>query len=209
MEELLNDKNTYEIVKKNPIVNIERKLNSMIKKWFQLEFISKQSYFFMHSTDSILPKAYDLPKIHKENYPFRIIVSSKNTALYPLASFLHRIIHTSLPPNHKHAKNSFELYSSLSGKLIQDTDILISLDVISLFTNIPQDLAIESIVKRWTSIKKDTSIPMDDFISAIKFVLTSIYFTFNNVIYRQTFGTPMGSPLSPHHNHCGHCDARS
>jgi len=108
----------------------------------------KQSYFFMHSTDSILPKAYGLTKIHKENYPFRIIVSSINTALYPLASFIHRIIYTSLPPNHKHVKKSFELYSSLSGKLIQDTDNLISLDVISLFTNIPQDLAIESIDAR-------------------------------------------------------------
>jgi len=197
MEELLNDKNTYEIVRKNPIVNTEKKLNSMIKKWFQLNFISKQSYFSMHSTDSTLPKAYGLPKIHKINYPFRIIVSSINTALYPLASFLHKIIQISLPPNHQHVKNSFELYGSLSGKLIQDTDTLISLDVISLFTNIPQDLAIDSIVKRWTSIEKNTNIPMEDFISAVKFVLTSTYFTFNNVIYRQTFGTPMGSPLSP------------
>jgi len=197
MEELLKDNNTYKIVKKNPIVNIEKKLNSVIKKWFQLEFISKQSYFYMHLTDSILPKAYGLPKIHKENYPFRIIVSLINTALYPLASFLHKIIHTSLPPNHKLVKNSFEMYSSLSGKPIQDTNILISLDVISLFINIPQDLAIVSVVKRWTSISKNTSIPMDDFISAVKFVLTSTYFTFNNVIYRQIFGTPMDSPLSP------------
>jgi len=197
IEELLNDKNTYEIVKKNPIVNTERKLNSMIKKWFQLNFISKQSYFSMHSTDSTLPKAYGLPKIHKTNYPFRIIVSSINTALYPLASFLHRIIQISLPPNFQRVKNSFELYGSLSGKLIQDTDTLISLDVISLFTNIPQDLAIDSIVKRWTLIEKNTNIPMEEFISAVKFILTSTFFTFNNVIYRQIFGTPMGSPLSP------------
>jgi len=31
----------------------------------------------------------------------------------------------------------------------------------------------------------------------IKFILSSTFFTFNNVIYKQTFGTPMGSPLSP------------
>lgn len=32
---------------------------------------------------------------------------------------------------------------------------------------------------------------------AIKFILTSTYFTFNNKIYKQIHGTPMGSPLSP------------
>ena len=31
----------------------------------------------------------------------------------------------------------------------------------------------------------------------VKFVLTSIYFTFNGIIYKQTFDTPMGFPLSP------------
>jgi len=197
MEELLQDKNTYEIIKKNPINNIEKKLNYIIKQWFQKEFISKQTYFSLHSTDSNLPKAYGLPKIHKANYPLRIIVSSINTALYPLASFLHKIIFNSLNYDEKRVKNSFELYKSLSNKTINDTDVLISLDVISLFTNIPQDLAIESILNRWSLIRKNTNIPMEDFILAIKFVLSSTYFTFNKIIYRQTFGTPMGSPLSP------------
>jgi len=119
-------------------------------------------------------------------------VSSINTALYPLASFLHKIIFNSLNYNEERVKNSFELYKSLSNKTINDTDVLISLDVISLFTNIPQDLAIESILNRWSLINKNTNIPMDYFILAIKFVLS-----FNKIIYRQTFGTPMGSPLSP------------
>jgi len=38
---------------------------------------------------------------------------------------------------------------------------------------------------------------MGEFISTVKFVLSSTFFTFNNVIYKQTFGTPMGFPLSP------------
>jgi len=31
----------------------------------------------------------------------------------------------------------------------------------------------------------------------IQFILNSTYFTFDNTTYRQIFGTPMGSPLSP------------
>jgi len=40
-------------------------------------------------------------------------------------------------------------------------------------------------------------IPKEDFISAIKLVLESTYFSFNKIVYKQIFGTPMGSPLSP------------
>lgn len=64
---LLHDKDTYIIVKKNPIINIEKNLNSIITSWFHREFISKQTYFTLHSSDSMLPKAYGLHKIHKVN----------------------------------------------------------------------------------------------------------------------------------------------
>jgi len=96
MEKLLHDKNTYTIIKKNPIKNVERNLNSIIKVWLKNKFISKQTYSYLYSSDSNLPKAYGLPKIHKDNYPLRIIVSSVNTTLYAIAKFMHNIISNSL-----------------------------------------------------------------------------------------------------------------
>jgi len=71
------------------------------------------------------------------------------------------------------------------------------LDVISLFTNIPLNLAFESVSNRWAYISKGTKIPKTEFINAIKIILDSTYFRFNNMIYKQKFDTPMGSPLSP------------
>lgn len=41
------------------------------------------------------------------------------------------------------------------------------------------------------------AVPLNKFIKAIEFVLDSTFFGFNNVVYKQTFGTPMESPLSP------------
>jgi len=97
----------------------------MLKKWLQKGFISRHTYFSLFSSDFILPKAYDLPKILLKN-PNRIIVSSINTALYPLASF-QKIISTNLTYDDKHVRNSFDLYRVLFSKKIEDTDILISL----------------------------------------------------------------------------------
>jgi len=114
-------------------------------------------------------------KFIKKNHPYRIIVSSINTALYTLASFLQKIISTSLTYDDKYVSNSFDLYKVLSGKKIGNTNILLSLDVISLFTNFPQDLAIKGISNRWATIEKNTNIPMDKFILALQFINFILY----------------------------------
>jgi len=93
--------------------------------------------------------------------------------------------------------NSFEFFNTLSGKDLNNSVILVFLDAISLFTNIFFYLVITGIKKRWNFIQQCTNIPEKEFISIIKFILLSTFFTFNDIIYKQIFGTPMGSPLSP------------
>jgi len=93
--------------------------------------------------------------------------------------------------------NSFELYEKTTGLELTNAEILLSLDVTSLFTNVPLDLAYQSLTDRWNYIGSITNIPLENFIQAVKFVLSSTFFTFNNRIYKQTFGVPMDSPLSP------------
>jgi len=156
----------------------------------------KQEYFNLHASDCPLSKTYGLPKIYKKNIPYRIIVSSVGAALGPLGTFLHEII-GGIPTPASHIHNSFDLYKSLSNLKIPESHSLISLDVVSLFTNVPLGLAIDGVSKRWTHITKNTKLPQKEFLEAVKFVLTSTYFTFNNSVYRQTFGTSMGSLLSP------------
>jgi len=84
-----------------------------------------------------------------------------------------------------------------SDTYIDNDFILISLDVISLFTNILIDMIIESVSKTWKFISANCNIPEDEFLRAVRLVLDSIFFIFDNQIYKQNFGTPMGSLLSP------------
>lgn len=151
-EELLLDENTYCVVKNNPEKVIEKRLNNLVKLWEKKEYISKEQSFHLRSSDATLPKAYALPKIHKENILYRIIVSSVNTALYSFAKFLKRILSDNIPKARGHINNSFELYNRLSGVILEDSDVLVSLDATSLFTNIPLDLAILGIEKKCGSI---------------------------------------------------------
>jgi len=99
-------------------------------------------------TDGVLPRAYGLTKIHKTNYSLRLIVSCINNPLYPLSLFLHNLIYNSIPKHFSHINNSFHLVNKLNGKFMDPDCVLLSLDVVSLFTNIPMDLIVNGIVKR-------------------------------------------------------------
>ncbi|XP_071649570.1 uncharacterized protein [Temnothorax longispinosus] len=197
MELLLSDTNTYTLVKKDPILSLTRNTRTLLTRWKNSKYISSSTYKFLYCSDGVLPRAYGLPKIHKLNYPLRIIVSSIDGPLHNLARFLHNIISSSIPKANSHIKDSFQLVNILNNSRIDDNYTLISLDVVSLFTNVPSDLAIDSICNRWEHLSKNCDIPKDEFIIAVRLILDSTYFSFNNKVYKQNFGSPMGSPLSP------------
>ena len=75
-----------------------------------------------------------------------------------------------------------------------------SYDVSALFTSIPVDLAIRVIRKKLEldpSWKEVTQLNIDQVMTLLEFCLTTTYFVFNGVFYRQVFGAPMGAPISP------------
>jgi len=118
----------------------------------------------------------DCQKIHKKDYPLRIIISSINSPFYSFAAFLHNILFKNLPNPNSHIENSFELTKKLNNMFLDDCYDLISLDVVSLFTNVPLDLVIEGIAKRWHLIKNKTSISYNEFLISLKLIMDSTYF---------------------------------
>lgn len=81
MEKLLSDKNTYKIDKKDPRKNITCELRTILKRWSK-KYIDPTIKKKIYTSDGVLPRAYGLPKIHKEGHPLRIIVLSINSPLY-------------------------------------------------------------------------------------------------------------------------------
>lgn len=107
------------------------------------------------------------------------------------------MIYNSIPKACSHVDNSLDLIKKLEYRPLDDSFSLVSFDVISLFTNIPLDLALKCLNKIWRHIQTHTSIPKHEVIRGVSLILSSTYFMFNNCIYKQTYGTPMGSPISP------------
>jgi hypothetical protein len=86
-------------------------------------------------------------------------------------------------------KNSADLKNRLSQLIVSPSDILVSFDVVSLFTNIPITEALRTI--------QLTHSPPSHIMEFTKHCLTSTYFSYKNEFYKQKEGAPMGSPLSP------------
>ena len=154
-------------------------------------------YKHLKTYNAVVPRAYTLPKTHKENLSWRIIVSSIDGPTYKLSSFLANVLSKIAGKSPYHTVDSWQFCKEIRNVQVNDESLrLVSLDVISLFTNVPTDLAIQVLHHRWDEIKEHTKIDRNEFLQAVKFVLDSNVSLFNGVYYKQVFGTAMGSPIS-------------
>ncbi|GJQ82875.1 hypothetical protein Trydic_g2613 [Trypoxylus dichotomus] len=83
------------------------------------------------------PWLYDLPKIHKEDVPLRLIMSTIDSPTYHLVKYLSRILKEYTGNTPSHVLNSTHYVELIFEITIQPTDLLISFDVTSLFTKVP------------------------------------------------------------------------
>ena len=73
-----------------------------------------------------------------------------------------------------------------------------SLDIDSLFTNIPLDETIDICVDNLYNDNENTpNIPKHDFRNLLNIATKESFFLFNNKYYKQVDGVAMGSPLGP------------
>ncbi|BHF63331.1 hypothetical protein SprV_0200632300 [Sparganum proliferum] len=74
---------------------------------------------------------------------------------------------------------------------------MVSFDVMSLFTSIPQDLAIETVelLLRNKYYETENRLGHAQVLQLLKICLKT-YFTFDGTIYEEVKGTPIGSPIS-------------
>ena len=85
----------------------------------------------------------------------------------------------------------------IAGQSLHPGTVLVSSDVVSLFTKVPVDLAARVAHERLvadTSITERTSLLPDE-VDLLKICLGATYLTCKGEAYQQIFGTAMGSPV--------------
>ena len=116
----------------------------------KIKKISKAEYHFLHCSKDVTPRFYELPKIHKASVPLRPIVSFINSPTYNLSKFLSRIL-SSLLVNRYSVRKSKEFVDYVPNFTISESEILVSFDVVSLFTSVPMGKTLNLVLELLTS----------------------------------------------------------
>ncbi|XP_062713958.1 uncharacterized protein LOC134290776 [Aedes albopictus] len=198
MQTLVSDVNTYERIDTDWTNKIQAQNNKLVNKLFNHKMIDQQTRSRLVSYHATCPKIYGLPKIHKPDSPLRVILSCINCPTYDLSKYLADILRHSIDQTKYNVQNSYEFCTFINNVTLPPGYVLVSFDVVSLFTCIPRDIAIEAVRNNWSLIEKNTTIKnVDMFVELINFNLSSSYFVHRGSFYRQKAGTAMGNPLSP------------
>ena len=197
---LLSDDDTYEHLHRNPL----KENNAMIRS--SIGRIAKTcpdpTFFKKFLTPNCrLAYIYGIPKVHKTNCPLRPIISNVSTATRSLAGWLAGCLTPYLGKfSGSHLKNSMAFKERMQDFARDNsTNIgkLVSLDVTSLFTNVPTDEVISFLGRRFDALEISLPVPKKEFLELIRLCVNNNFFQFKDQFFRQKFGISMGSPLSP------------
>ena len=196
---MLGDRDTYQLMAKDPTTSLENRMNSVLLRLQREDRLSSKTYYHLRSSAAGVPRLYGLPKVHKPDVPLRPIVSFVSSPTYALSKFLASLLSPIVGLSDSHVRNSQPFAQFITTQNVSDSEVLVSFDVVSLFTRVPTSRAIQVTRDRLMndpSLPDRTSLTVDDICSLLQLCLEATYLAFEGKVYRQIHGTAMGSPVS-------------
>lgn len=182
------------------LISMERKLIKIIRTNHKCMKHTNISTDIRRYQPKILKLAsfYGLPKIHKPGFKLRPITSMRGAPGHLLGRIFNFMLKKVFHVTEYHVKDSYSLKAFLDSTVIPESDILISFDVIDMFSNIPTDLARDIIMNKFMDFYKEYGIGRKILISILDFLLDKCtIFTALGYTYKQKNGLPMGGCISP------------
>ena len=160
---------------------IHERVKEYTSRLHKNNLIDYETFKYLSSNND--PKSgrfYILPKIHKQGNPGKPIVSSNSHPTERISEFVdyHLKPLVQILPSHIKDTTHFLLKLQELGPL-PDNALLVTLDVSSLYTNIPHNEGIEA-CRHFLNYRLDKSLPTEHICDLIRMILTINNFSFNN-----------------------------
>ena len=161
------------------MTRIEKKISGMIRNVHRRGGIPDKLKDKLSPSYSNPPQIYGLPKIHKENTPLRPIVAAIGSPTYRLAKELAHILSPLAGNSDSFVKNPAEFAQEVRDMELDEKDMMLSFDVVSLFTKVPVDEALEVIAQRLQhdqTLAERTTLEVEDICKLTEVCFKSTYF---------------------------------
>ena len=136
----LADASTYKPLDYDPTSSIAKNIGELVNSMKELGYLDTYTHAYMLPLEKVRTQSmYFLKKIHKTPHGIRPIVSGCSGPTERVSSFLDNIIKPLVPTMPSYIKDSPHLISLLENTHILWNAILVTIDVSSFYTNIPQD----------------------------------------------------------------------
>ena len=195
----LHDHNTYKPLTYNPTSAIINDACTLIEYIHSQHKATRE--FLLPPKNTRTSLFYGLPKIHKPGCPLHSIVSGCDGPTDHLSAYVTHFIQplaSNLPSHIKDTKHFLNLIEKLPP--LPPNALLVTVDVTSLYTNIPHEEGIAAVIHFMEEYKHllPTNCPPPHIVRIIlDFILRHSTFKFMDTHIHQILGTTMGTRMAP------------
>ena len=194
-----NNTKFYKLLDNDITTDIQKRILKYTKRMNRDKIINEETKRYLIQTDPKPGRFYILPKVHKQGNPGRPIVSINSHPTERISQFVDRHLKPLVQTTQSFIKDTTHFLGKLEqlGQLPANS-LLVTLDVSSLYTNIPHNEGI-SACRHFldTRDRNSSTVGTETLCDLIRMILTMNNFTFNDRHYLQIHGTAMGTRMAP------------
>ena len=214
--EMFEDKSFYKQIENQTTKETMKKLKKVVSL---LKEITRNERNYLLDFECKSSMFYGLPKIHKsklinkectqidgeylelldpEDLTFRPIVAGPACETHRLSNLIDILLKLFISKVQSYVRDDIDFLKYVP-KIEPQNTLLVSFDIVSLYTNISHDLGIEAINNWLTKYPEliHERFSKEFILESIKIILENNNFYFNDKMYTQVRGTAMGTKFAP------------
>ena len=196
----LTDESTYIQLAHTPTEKFNQEVEQYLENMVKTGDITESVKKLLVSSKPKTPHIYFLPKIHKQKLPppGRPIVSTNNCPTEKISAFVDHFLSPLVKEQKSYVQDTTDFINKVEGQILSEESIIGTLDVTSLYTNIPNKEGISCIKEILDKTRNRLERPLNSsLVDLLEMVLTKNNFQFNGTQYLQIGGTAMGTRVAP------------
>ena len=144
-----------------------------------------------------IPEFYTLTKIHKKTPVSRPIVFGSSGPTERTSRLVDSVLQSIAIEQESYIKDTTDFINFIENTQIPDNAVLATLDVSSLYTNIPEDEGTDFVCRYYEDhYKQKLPIPTSDLRELMRLILEENSFKFNEKRFVQTHSIAMGNKMA-------------